>query len=331
MPATRAGSKAGFNFTGPLAGLGNLLLSRFGVPTAESQHVRSEAQLHKAVVVAAQTMPLSVQKTLGARLPALAFVLIVGFFTYVYHVIPIAPWAIVFFGSVFAVVMCWPPSYIGMKKRTWGDWGPMASWFIALTLGIVIGQINYGIFESWINTTFLRHYENISSKTPSAAVVDAGVLKFEPGTVLQTTMSAGYKFWFYNYCAAPIAGDNPTAAPITFWAVGVGCCDSRGGFTCDSAADASARSAVPLRRYNLNEEIAEHYDHAVRMSAAANDLEVAKDKLFVYWTKDPKAMGQSVWWMCTATFLIMTLAAACACMACESGLTHMNVMQQHSS
>jgi len=332
MPPTREGSKqAGMHFTGPLAGVFNSVLQKFGVKTAERKAPGALKQGGPNGAdrrVQTQGVPLHIQLWLGARLPFVAFVLILGFFTYMYHISPIVPWITVFIALDFAVIVCWPPKMIGTKRRSFWDWGPIYSWMFAVGAAILFGLLNYGIIESWINTAFLREYKDVKPNTNPVAVSDAGVLTFEKGTVLDTSSAAGYKFWFYKYCAAPIVGPDPQAFPVTFWAVGVGCCGSRGDFTCDSAADKSTQSGMPLRIHNLGPEITRNYNHAIRMSAAANDLEVAKETVFVMWQKDPKAMGKWTWWISTTIFLTLTLVALCACCACQSGLMHISVMQQ---
>jgi len=320
----RSGQGAGFNFTGPLSGLGNSMLQRFGVKTAEREVPGKDGKPTEQAV----GVPLHIQLWLGARLPFAAFVSIVGFFTYMYHISPIMPWLLVFFSLDFAVIVCWPPKMIGTKRRSFWDWGPMYSWFIAVGFAVVCGLLNYGLLESWINTAFLREYKDVQSTIDPVAVSDAGILKFAKGTTLDTQASAGFKFWTSTWCAAPVVGTDPQAAPITFWAVGVGCCDARGGFTCDSAEDKTAISAMPLRAHNLGPEITSHYNHAIRMAAAQNDLEVAKEPVFVVWHKDPLAAGKFTWWLSTGIFICLTLVALCACCACQSGLMHISVMQQ---
>jgi hypothetical protein len=324
----RNGNRAGFNFTGPLSGLGNSILQRFGVKTAERNFTNLAGEPGKAPAQEAHGIPYEVQAWLGARLPFAAFVTIVGFFTYMYHISPIMPWLLVFFSLDFAIIVCWPPKQIGTKRRSFWDWGPMYSWFFAVGMAVCCGLLNYGLLESWINTAFLREYKDVQPTADPMSVSDAGVLTFAKGTHLDTSASAGFKFWFYNYCAAPIVGNDPQAAPITFWAVGVGCCKSRGEFTCDSASDKSAISGMPLRPHNLGPEITSHYDHAIRMSAAANDLEVSKDHVFVVWHKDPKGVGKSTWWLATTIFLILTLIAMCAYCGCNSALIHIDTMQR---
>lgn len=312
-------ARASLNFTGPLSAIGNRL---FGTKKKE------EEEKPKLPPPKPKAVALPVLLWLGARLPFAAFVTIVGMFTYMYHILPILPWLLVFVSIDFALLVCWPPRQIGEKRRGFWDWSPMVSWALAIGCAVGCGLINYGIIESWINTAFLREYSNVQPTTLAAKVLDAGVLSFTADTQLAVQSAAGYKFWFYNYCAAPIVGPDPTAAPITFWAVGVGCCGKRGEFVCDSAEDLSAQSGMPLRPHNLGPEITSHYNNAIRMSAAANDLEVAKETVFVVWHKDPKAVGKFAWWLATGLFLLFTMVALCACCACQSGYMHTTLMQK---
>lgn len=323
--------RAGFNLTGPLAGFGHSVLSMLGVKVKEEQKEQVE-NIRKMQAQAAQPhkIPIEIQLWLGARLPFVSFVSILGFFTYVYHLAPIVPWLLAFFSTAFAIIVCWPPRLMGSKHRDLWDWSMMWSWGAAVGFAVVFGLINYGIIESWINTTFLREYRDVSPNANAKSVMDAGILTFNKDSILNIEMSAGYKHWFYNYCAAPVVNHkDPRSAPVTFWAVGVGCCGARGEFTCDSAADKSANSGVPLNPHNLGPEVTAHYDSAVRMAAATNNLEVSEDHVFIMWHKDPKAVGKWAWWFCTMIFMGLTLVALCSCCACQSGLSHINIMQQN--
>jgi hypothetical protein len=290
-----------------LSGLGNLMLRVGGIKEAK----REVPEIRAGKLEQQGHQPLEMQLWLGARMPAIAFIVIVGSFTFSYHLAPALPWLLVFFALDFAIIVCWPPKKIGMTPRNIWSWGQMMSWLLAIGFAMVIGLINYGIIESWVNMHFLREYNNVLPNSDPMAVSDGGILNFAAGTRLDIKSAAGFKFWLYNYCAAPVVGADPGAVPVTFWAVGVGCCDKRGGFDCNSGGDSSARSAMPLREYNLTPEMVDHYNHAIRMSAAANQLEVAKEKMFVIWHKDPHAVGKRCWWTATIIFLVLSLVAVC--------------------
>lgn len=316
------------NFTGPLSGL-NGFLRLAGVNKAERE-VRMSPELGKEPIQEPQTngMPLSTLLWLGARLPFAAFIIILVLFTYVYHISPIVPWLAVFFSLNIAIFVTWPPKEIGGKSRTVWDWASMWSWLFAVGFAVGLGLVNYNIIEAWVNTAFLREYKDVLPSADPMTVIDGGILNFASGTRLDVEKSAGYKFWLYNYCAAPIVGKDPFAAPVTFWAVGVGCCSSRGEFTCNSAEDKDAKSAMPLRAVNLGPEITAHYNSAIRMSAAANDLDVSREHVFVAWHKEPHKVGDGAWWLATMLFIVLSLVAFCSCITCQSAITHMSYMQQ---
>jgi hypothetical protein len=299
-------SKAGLNLTGNFAGF-NHVLSWAGVNKAE--RVPPEERAEKAMKE--EHRNVNTKLWLGARLPAVVFIVILGAFTYTYHISPAVPWLCVFFAVDFAIIVTWPPKMIMGRRRTINDWSDMATWIAAVFLSTCIGLTNYAVLEYWVNTSFLREYNNVQATSDPVAVQDGGVLNFAAGTKLDVDSAAGYKFWLNRYCAAPIVKDDPPLSPVSFWAVGIGCCKSRGDFTCDSAEDSSAQAAMPLRPHNLPPEVVKHYDRAIAMSAAASGIEVSKNKMFVLWQKDPHAVGKQAWWICSIVFLVLSLMALC--------------------
>lgn len=315
--------QASVNFTGPLSGLGNAFLRMGGLNS------RTKLESPDGGKVKQPPQSLKLKLWLGARFPYIAFCMIACLFTYTYHMFPMLPWLLVFLCLNFAVLMAWPAKDIGIKRRTIWDWAPMVSWMVAIGYATTFGLINYGIIEGWVNTTFLREYDNIRFDTDPRAVIDGGVLNFAEGTSLDTSRSAGYKLWLDEYCAAPIVkSDKPEEAPVGFWAVGMGCCKSRGEFACDDAKDASAHSGVRLSPHSLGPQTAEGYKKAIHMAAAASGLEVAKETVFVMWAKNPHSVGKAAWWIATGVFFGVCSLATCACCVCQAGLTHISEMEQ---
>jgi len=327
--ANKSRGGAGFNFTGPMAGLGNSVLGLVGIKKADRPKQQPMVSSNRSTDDMVHGMPLQMQLTLGARLPFCAFVFILGLFTYAYHLTPLLPWLVVFLCVDFALIVTWPPREIGHTARNFWDFSPLFSWLFAVASAVGVGLLNYGVIEAWVNTTFLREYRDVLPNTNPLAVSDAGILNFAKGTKLDTSSAAGYRFWLHNYCAAPVVGEDPMATPVGFWAVGVGCCASRGDFSCDSAGDESALAAMPLRPHNLGPEITERLNIAINMSAAANNLEINKERVFVAWQKDPHRAGKNAWWLATGIFLALDTVALCCCCACQSGLTHLRVMRQN--
>jgi len=320
-------SKGSMNFVGPLSSWANWAVGRDG----SSNPSPLDAPLKKPE---APVMSLSMQLWFGARLPFCAFIIIAGAFTYTYHAFPILPWFLVVLALDFALLVTWPAKEIGTARRKAWDWAPMASWILAVSCAIGFGLSNYAVIEGWVNTTFLKEYNSVNFDTDPRSVRDAGVLNFAIDTALDTTKSAGYKFWLDKYCAAPVVkrGDS-TAAPVGFWAVGLGCCENRGGFSCGDAGISGANSGVPVRHqkfgvFHTAPEKEAAYHSAVKMAAAAHGLEVANEVVFVTWAKDAHSVGTAAWWSATTFFFAMTLFGLCACMGCQAGFTHISAMQR---
>lgn len=270
--------------------------------------------------------------TLGARAPFVIFVLIVGLFTYGYHLNPLVPWFVVVICFDFAVVATWPPPS-SMQPRTHWDWFPMASCLFAVGMGVFCGLVNFTNIEAWVHVNFLQEFKDVLPTMNSATVSDAGVLNFAQGTKLDVESSAGYRVWPYDYCAAPIVGeDGSSNSPVTFWAVGVGCCKSRGDFTCDSAEDKEARKGIRLETHMLGQfvghEVKENYEKAIKMAAAAYSMDAVDNPVLVAWHQNPGKVASRSWWMATIVFTIMIFVSLCCCMSCQSCLTQVRMMQK---
>mmetsp|Transcript_42018 Transcript_42018/g.78599 ORF Transcript_42018/g.78599 Transcript_42018/m.78599 type:complete len:341 (-) Transcript_42018:73-1095(-) len=272
--------------------------------------------------------------TLGARMPFLIFVVIVALFTYGYHLNPIAPWFAVIICLDFAVLATWPPPS-SMQPRTHWDWVPMTNCVFAVGAAVLCGLLNFCNIEAWVHVNFLQEFKDVVPTMSPASVSDAGVLNFAEGTVVDAGSAAGYRVWPYNYCAAPILVDDKESAPsspVTFWAVGVGCCDSRGEFTCDSADDKEARKGIRLEShmlgYFMGHEVKENYEKAIRMAAAAYSMDAADDPILVAWHQDPESVGSRSWWSATIAFSLLVLVALCCCTSCQTTLTQVRLMQK---
>lgn len=271
--------------------------------------------------------------TLGARVPFLFFVLIMGLFTYAYHLNPIVPWFVVAVCFDFAVIATWPPPS-SMQPRTHWDWFPMVSCLFAVGMAVLCGLLNFATFEAWVHVNFLQEFKDVVPTMNPASVSDAGILNFAAGTVLDVGSAAGYRVWPYDYCAAPIVDGEETSLnnPVTFWAVGIGCCSSRGEFTCDSADDKQAHKGIRLEShmlgYFMGHEVKDNYEKAIRMAAAAYSIDAADAPVLVAWHQDPGTVASRSWWSSTITFSTLVLVALCCCMSCQTTLTQVTLMQK---
>eukprot|EP00971_Amphidinium_carterae_P343899 6483951-Amphidinium_carterae.1 len=63
------------------------------------------------------------------------------------------------------------------------------------------------------------------------------------GTRLDIEHAVGYHAGSY-YCVAPVVSSSGASHTIEYMAAGIDCCEQRGTFTCDQAADSSVRSGL---------------------------------------------------------------------------------------
>lgn len=259
---------------------------------------------------------------LGAQLPFVLFTGILFLFTYWHHKVPFAPWLVAILGADIVATLAWPPASAGRSRQ---EWFPLLACFMAIGMGILFGNLNCVHLEPWLHAQFLREHSDVLPSSDPLAFADAGILHFAEGTVLDTESSAGYRVWPYTYCAAPIVSRNQSSGPIGFWAVGIGCCDARGGFTCDDAEDSSVRSGLRTETHMLGHsvghDVGDNFERAIRMAAAAHDMEAAHKPVLVVWDKNPESLGTKSWWITTVIFALLTLVALAFSMCCFQVLT----------
>lgn len=127
---------------------------------------------------------------------------------------------------------------------------PMSiSIIFGLFFGVILGLYNYDV-----NYLFVEFYKNSQSYgnikvTPAAladAVRDAGRIKFNSDSFVDTTRSVGWKAANGNtYCIAPIVpSSDPAQNVVEFYAVGLNCCSSVGHFNCDDTEDLTVHSGA---------------------------------------------------------------------------------------
>lgn len=130
---------------------------------------------------------------------------------------------------------------------------PSARWHfllavISVVLATFIGTWNYQ--EHWglfLLAASGRIYKDVSAATPAVAHLDAGQIWFDDKAVVDDSSAIGYKEHRFTYCVAPILG-TPHQKEVQYWAVGLDCCDDRGGFRCDDAEDIKVRGGLVVPR-----------------------------------------------------------------------------------
>jgi hypothetical protein len=118
--------------------------------------------------------------------------------------------------------------------------------------------------------------------TPGKAYLDASVIKFTKGTMVNQKLSMGYKNGEV-YCVAPITIGAAPFASYDFWAVGIGCCNPFGGqFWCGASGSTVANTGLRL----MDDRERPYYRLAVQQATAEYGIHVSQP-IFLNWALDP--------------------------------------------
>mmetsp|Transcript_43153 Transcript_43153/g.127872 ORF Transcript_43153/g.127872 Transcript_43153/m.127872 type:complete len:378 (+) Transcript_43153:63-1196(+) len=221
-------------------------------------------------------------------------------FTY-YHASPL--WLI------FCISLaCFCATYALMQRPD--RWQHLMGGFItgATVAGILIGLYLYYSF-----LIYYQHYDgmrvetNVAASQPAALFGDVGMLQFTSATRLDVGRSLGYRAAYLaeTLCVAPVVDSSmgPTDG-VTFFAIGLGCCEWRSSFDCDDAASADAAFGLlaldtaslvsPLMSWAVEDPLLiEGFHAAVKMSRAAFGTPLANQIRFLRWTKDPQKLRRA--------------------------------------
>jgi len=196
-------------------------------------------------------------------------------------------WAIVVASLVFSAYWGYPAPSPFQRKLY--DWIPLMCYLSASLLGLFLGHQNYDyLMGQYYALSIGREYTDVLPAEPAGGHLDAGIISFAPGSRLDWTQSSPYRdpISGLTLCAAPIIDD--TTEEVSFFAVGIDCCD-RAGFWCDDARDLSAQSAAKWTpgMSTMHAEI--DFTPACAKSAAIHGLTLGTPQLFLRWLKDPTA------------------------------------------
>lgn len=295
--------------------------------TLEADPFAAEAQKGQ---FAKNAIPSTRVAVVGSALPLAVFIAIAGLFTYLRDTQPAMVWLAVALALDAVVVTAWPQrraedsGSAPLARRV--EWLPMFFGLTALVFAGLLGDWNATWLEMYTRATHLRHHVDVLPTDNPRVYASAGVLRFADGSQVDIDASAGFRAFPNTYCAAPIRGPADPAGPLGFWAVGKDCCDSRGGFTCNSAADPKAQSGIQIpadKQWNHWMYAGGETEHgaagrgnywkAVRMSAAAIGEVAAEDPVLVVWERSPVAIADRAWWYATTAYLLEVLFAVLCC------------------
>jgi len=166
---------------------------------------------------------------------------------------------------------------------------PVGMCFFAAVTGVLAGVYAHECFMAPFYAIALgRSYDNVLASTPGAAYADAGKLRFAESSAVNVGMAIGYR-QNPRYCVAPVMDSGPgQLRRASFWAIGVDCCEVRGGFTC-GAISGAARGGVRAVPDGLFVSSRREYIKAISQAAAIADLAVDDDPILVHWVEKPNA------------------------------------------
>jgi len=182
-------------------------------------------------------------------------------------------------------------------------WDPEPSWFSYFSLAVGVAVFTALGLGSHIFNRYSLPYHLVrdlkvighvdASKERGQNVMDAGILYFAEGNIIDATRSWHFKQGSV-YCVAPIIKGEPGKAvsetgSFDFWAVGKDCCSvSSSDFRCGAYANPLARSAIRV----LGDEDRKFYRLAVEQSETLYGI-MATHPIFVEWSQDPLAVVNS--------------------------------------
>jgi len=244
-----------------------------------------------------------VYSTILATLPVFFYITQLMTVVYLYHE-SIMTTLIIFAGCVVASMMF---SLLAQKKR-WLFWlGILCS--IGTWAGQTVGQyIYYNHMIYYFSYHGMRKYTNVAASQNSLQFADAGMLMFTSDTRVDVSRAVGYRDagTATTVCVAPIVDSSMgQTEPVSFWAVGTNCCESRAHFECDGVGDGAARSGLlllepevlvsPSLRWTLPSEGVGGYKEAIRLEQGAFGTTLANDLRMVRWTHDPVFLADDYW------------------------------------
>lgn len=228
----------------------------------------------------------------GAALSSfIVSLVLVLLFTYIYDSTVTLVWSVLALSASAALLPCFAPHGSPLAAML------LANVAVAATLGVRTYFVHQQPLAALLEG---RSYSDVSPTLPSAAFVDASVLKFQNGTAVDqsktmrwTSLDGGVS----SYCVAPISNGNQ-GDRISFWSVGIDCCGKFSDFTCDRAGEPGVMGGVVLRdlqrtsllydnfgRYLVSSlGRRDHFLKAIELAEVTHGLSRGGDPVLVRWT-----------------------------------------------
>lgn len=223
-------------------------------------------------------------------------------------------WNLTWIFTMMAIISCVGMSLSGVRRRGSVNYIVLGLLcFVGVCLGCLTGSDTYHHHARpvwWLHTGV--DYAQKSADTPASSVIDAAKIDFHigdklvDGTAVDSTRSAGYKNGV-TFCVAPVLNQNLTLYDtfrVEFWAVGIDCCSSYGGFTCDKSRSASSTAVVMLDRgFPCPGCHSDSFSRAVEKASAQWNLVSSDDALYLRMVSDATEFTDNlVLHLCLAVF-----------------------------
>lgn len=222
------------------------------------------------------------------------------------------------------------------RNRRWHGWlGKFLA--AATTAGLVIGLIWYywDLIYFYIYQAAKVHI-NVAANEDVLRFAHSGLLTFTPDARVDASRSVGFQSVVKDakICVAPVVDSTMSPEdPISFFAVGINCCDWRQGFRCDDSGNVDAHgAALWLFLSNLVSPVAarlfedhtiqQDFQSAVSLQQAVYSTVLANHTRFLRWVKDPvkvedaflqrAVVGLLLWSFLFSVLLLLAAMAAAA-------------------
>lgn len=193
------------------------------------------------------------------------------------------------------------------KPHEWRKW---IGFFRALAafVGVTVGLcIHYQWMVFYRSYHDLVRYDNIEAQHSALQFEDGGIIEFAKGGRLDTSRAVGFRDIRNSrtICVAPVIDGQMTEQDaISFFAVGINCCNFRSSFHCDDALKPAARGGLLKLEPGLlaptywewavdDSYDVESFEKAVDLQKSVFGAHVAENHRFLRWLEHPNERVES--------------------------------------
>jgi hypothetical protein len=210
------------------------------------------------------------------------------------------------------------------NRKRWQKW--LGVLLALAVVGGMLGGFNvyYRYMVYYYHYRDAPKYTNVAAMQPAIMFEDAGMVTFKDGTVVDRSRALGYQSATagVKLCAAPVVDSSMAANDaISFFAVGVDCCDWRAKFWCDDAGSADGipgallhfdadQLVSPLTAWLVETPVTrENFKPVFDLEQATFGLHISESTRLLRWSKDPVKLRNQYWYHALLHGLALTMVA----------------------